>query len=167
MWSPGLGKYLMWVKEGRNRESNLKPTGGFYYAVADTPAGPWGELTQAVGDHLAHDFDLVTAPDGTGWIATDTFSGSYDPDIPSLPLWDVWIQKLNPDMTGTTGQKVRVMSKVHFEGIGFAEHDEAATRAVLAQARWDGSSAPPGLWLGGARTRSVGISRSSWAGTGR
>lgn len=123
VWSPGLGKYLMWIKQDISRESNLQPTGGFYYAAADTPAGPWGKLMQATGEHLAHDFDLVTAPDGTGWIATDSFSGSYDPDHSSLPLWDVWVQKLNPDMTGTIGQSIRVMSKAHFEGIGFAEHD--------------------------------------------
>ncbi|MER7795066.1 family 43 glycosylhydrolase [Streptomyces sp. NPDC097640] len=123
VWSPGLGKYLMWVKVGSDRASNLQSTGGLYYAVADTPAGPWGELTRATGDHLAHDFDIVTAADGTAWIVTDTFSGSYDPDVASLPLWDVWVQKLNADRTGTTSDAVRVMSKAHFEGIGFAQHD--------------------------------------------
>jgi hypothetical protein len=126
VYSPVLNKYLMWVKTGTGVAGELAPTGGLDYAVADTPAGPWGNLVQATGNHLAHDFDIMVGPDGSGWITTDVFSGSYVPGTAALPQWDVWVQQLNPAMTGTVDTpqtQVEVMHKTDFEGIGFLQKD--------------------------------------------
>lgn len=43
-----------------------------------------------------------------------------------LPLWDVWVQELNDDLTGTVGtaeSQVKVMSKAHFEAVGLFERE--------------------------------------------
>lgn len=122
LWSAPLQKYVLWFKAG----SNFAPTGGLYYALADSPKGPWTQAHVAQGDHLGHDFDIALAQDGSAWIASDPFSGQYDPHSKGKPLWDVWVQKLRPDLTGTSdvpGTQKQVMKAADFEALGFFEHD--------------------------------------------
>ncbi|ENH98734.1 hypothetical protein COCC4DRAFT_45826 [Bipolaris maydis ATCC 48331] len=117
---PNLNKYIVWFNAGNGRTFNLQRTGSFYYAIADTPYGPWSEPQLINGDHLAHDYDIADGPDGSVYVVTDVYSG-YD-DQNAVPLWDVYVQKINEDMTGTVGTNNTtslIMNKAHWEGIGF------------------------------------------------
>lgn len=108
IWSSRRHRYLMWF---------VGPH-GYYVAQSRSPGGPWGDVFKPTGRYLSHDLDIVVDPHGTGYVASDVMAGREG----RLPTWDVWVQKLNADLTGTTGEAVRVMSHVSFEGIGFFEH---------------------------------------------
>lgn len=121
LYSSATGKYVLWLKAG----NELGFTGGLYYLTADSPTGPWSNATVATGDHLAHDFDIAQGEDGSHYIVTDAFRGNFDPESAggSLPMWDVWVQKLLPDLTGVVGTNdttVQVMDTVDSQGIGVA-----------------------------------------------
>lgn len=108
VWSPRLHRYLMWFVGPR----------GYYVAQSRSPGGPWGDVFKPTGQYLSHDLNIVIDQHGSGYVASDVMAGRDG----RLPTWDVWVQKLNADLTGTTGEAVRVMSRVSFEGIGFFEH---------------------------------------------
>lgn len=108
VWSAGLHRYLMWFAGPH----------GYYVAQSRSPGGPWGEVFKPTGKYLSHDLDIMVESDRSAYVASDVMAGSEG----TLPTWDVWVQKLNSDLTGTTGEAVRVMSNVSFEGIGLFEH---------------------------------------------
>jgi hypothetical protein len=112
VWSATLHRYLMWFVGPR----------GYYVAESRSPGGPWGNVFKPAGKYLSHDLNIMVEPDGSAYVASDVLAGFEGRPGMSPPWWDVWIQKLNPDLTGTTGEAVRVMSHVSFEGIGFFEH---------------------------------------------
>jgi hypothetical protein len=113
VWSARLHRYLMWFVGSR----------GYYVAESRAPGGPWGNVFKPAGNYLSHDLNIMVEPDGSAYVASDVLAGFEGRPGMSAPWWDVWVQKLNPDLTGTTGTAVRVMSHVSFEGIGFFEHD--------------------------------------------
>ncbi|RRR80528.1 family 43 glycosylhydrolase [Streptomyces sp. RP5T] len=94
-WSPGLHQYVIYFMVN---SSNPSATGGLYYARSDTPVGPWSDIRQVADDHLAHDYDITTGPDGNAYIVTDTFSGTFDSTKGngSLPLWDFGCRSSTP-----------------------------------------------------------------------
>jgi hypothetical protein len=109
VWSASLRRYLMWF---------VGPH-GYYVAQSPSPGGPWGNVFKPTGRYLSHDLNIMVEPDGSGYVASDVMA-----DIKNgVPSWDVWVQKLNPDLTGTAGEAIRVMSHTSFEGIGFFEHE--------------------------------------------
>lgn len=119
-WSPGLNNWVIWIKAG----ANLVDNGTFYYAesLSNTAAGPWGEALPVTGVHLAHDHDIATGPDGSSWILTDSYSGVNDSVNTGLPLWDLWVQKLNDDLTGTVNTPetmIRIWHAINFEAVSF------------------------------------------------
>jgi len=109
VWSAGLHRYLMWFAGPQ----------GYHVAQSRSPGGPWGDVFKPTGKYLAHDLSIMVEPDGSAWVASDVMSGMRG----TVPVWDVWVQKLNRDLTGTTDSSVRVMTQASFEGIGFFEHD--------------------------------------------
>ncbi|WP_142502682.1 family 43 glycosylhydrolase [Klebsiella sp. 2680] len=122
LWSQPLKKYVMWFKAG----DNFARTGGLYYALADSPAGPWSQPKIATGPHLAHDFDITISPEGKAYIVTDVFSGQFDKTSPGghKPLWDLWIQALTPELTGTVaGSATRILKAADFEAVGLFTHN--------------------------------------------
>jgi len=112
VWSAKLRRYLMWFVGPR----------GYYVAESRAPGGPWGDVFKPTGNYLRHDLNIMVEPDGSAYVASDVLAGFEGRPGMSPPFWDVWVQKLNPDLTGTTGEAVRVMSHVSFEGIGFFQH---------------------------------------------
>uniref|UniRef100_UPI0037D9DFDF hypothetical protein n=1 Tax=Streptomyces sp. WSLK1-5 TaxID=3375473 RepID=UPI0037D9DFDF len=94
-WSPGLHQYVIYFMVN---SSNPSTTGGLYYARSDTPVGPWSDIRQVADDHLAHDYDITTGPDGNAYIVTDTFSGTFDntKGNGSHPLWDFGCSSSTP-----------------------------------------------------------------------
>lgn len=109
VWSAPRHRYLMWF---------VGPH-GYYIAQSTSPGGPWGDVIKPTGKYLSHDLDIMVEADGSAYVASDVMADIVN----GVPNWDVWVQKLNPDLTGTTGEAVRVMSHVSFEGIGFFEHE--------------------------------------------
>ncbi|HEX5474095.1 MAG TPA: hypothetical protein VFX12_05465 [Vicinamibacterales bacterium] len=109
VWSAGLHRYLMWFVGPR----------GYDVAQSTSPGGPWGNVFKPTGPYLGHDLNIMVQPDGSAYAASDVMAAIEG----GVPSWDVWVQKLNANLTGTTGTAVRVMSHVSFEGIGFFEHD--------------------------------------------
>lgn len=109
VWSATRRHYLMWFAGPH----------GYYIAQSTSPGGPWGGVIKPSGPHLSHDLNIMVEPDGSAYVASDVMAGMVN----GVPNWDVWVQKLNPDLTGTSGEAVRVMSHVSFEGIGFFEHE--------------------------------------------
>ena len=109
VWSAPRHRYLMWF---------VGPH-GYYIAQSTAPGGPWGDVIRPSGRYLSHDLDIMVESDGSAYVASDVMADIVN----GVPNWDVWVQKLNPDLTGTTGEGVRVMSHVSFEGIGFFEHE--------------------------------------------
>lgn len=121
LWSPGLGKHVLWFKAG----GNFNATGYLFYAVSeDGPQGPWGKWEVAGGEHLSHNFAIAEGEDGEAWIASCVFGG-YDEQVEGKPLWDIWVQRLNAERTGTVGTEETMAQamapKVDFEGIGLVE----------------------------------------------
>lgn len=119
-YSEPLGMYVLWF----STNANLVPTGSFYCTLSYSPGGPWKEPFVATGHHLAHDFDIATGSDGHSWIATDVFGG-YDPHVANKPVWNMWIQELLPNLTGTVGgnSSVLLFESADFEAVGFVEHN--------------------------------------------
>lgn len=109
VWSAPRHRYLMWF---------VGPH-GYYIAQSTSPGGPWGNVFKPSGQYLGHDLNIMVESDGSAYVAGDVMAEIVN----GVPNWDVWVQKLNPDLTGTTGDAVRVMSHASFEGIGFFEHD--------------------------------------------
>jgi len=109
VWSAHLHRYLMWFAGPH----------GYHVAQSRSPGGPWGDVFKPSGKYLAHDLSIMVEPDGSGYVASDMMAGMDG----TIPVWDVWVQKLNRDLTGTTDSSVRVMTQASFEGIGFFEHD--------------------------------------------
>lgn len=109
VWSAKLHRYLMWFVGPR----------GYYVAQSPSPGGPWGNVFKPAGQYLGHDLNILVESSGTAYAASDVMAAIEG----GVPNWDVWVQQLNADLTGTTGAAVRVMSHVSFEGIGFFEHD--------------------------------------------
>lgn len=109
VWSAPLHRYLMWFV-GRH---------GYYIAQSTSPGGPWGNVIKPNGQYLGHDLNIMVERDGSAYVASDVMAEIVN----GVPNWDVWVQKLNPELTGTTGEALRVMSHVSFEGIGFFERE--------------------------------------------
>ena len=109
VWSASLHRYLMWF---------VGPH-GYYVAQSPSPGGPWRNVFKPTGQYLGHDLNIMVEPDGSAYAASDVMAAIER----GVPSWDVWVQKIKPDLTGTTGAAVRVMSHASFEGIGFFEHE--------------------------------------------
>lgn len=116
-------QYVMWLKAG----SNFATKGGFSYVTSNSPAGPWSDLKVCTGDHMGHDFDIAMGSDGKAYLLSDPFSGEYDKDSPGgkKPNWDVYIQQLNDEMTGTTGDSSKcklILHNTDYEALGLFEY---------------------------------------------
>lgn len=98
------------VRYSRETKTYVMLMGGndkdnFYYAKAKRPSGPWsnppGEMS---GAHINHDFDVAVGPDGSHYILSDPFTDYVTmDDYYDLPIWDIWVQKLTPNLTATVG----------------------------------------------------------------
>lgn len=119
VWNADLHEYVMFMM---TNNSSFSSTGGLYYSISASPTGPWTALAQVSGSHLAHDYDLAVGPDGTAYVVTSSFSGAFASGT-GAPLWDIWVQQLNPEMTATTGSGAEVMQDADFEGVSFFEHE--------------------------------------------
>ncbi|KAH9903598.1 glycosyl hydrolase [Xylariomycetidae sp. FL2044] len=121
-FSESLNQYVLIFSAGAS--FNLKATGGIWYTTSDTPTGPWSEPGVISGDFLAHDFDTAEDDEGNVWIATDSFSGEYDPEVEGLPLWNLHIQKLNPELNAVVnGSTTQILEAIDFEAIGLAVYN--------------------------------------------
>ena len=144
VWSASRHRYLMWF---------VGPH-GYYIAQSTSPGGPWGGVMKPTGKYLSHDLDIMVEGDGSAYVASDVMADIVN----GVPNWDVWVQKLNPDLTGTTGEAVRVMSHVSFEGIGFFEREgywylvggHTCPNCPSTTVSYLMSRAPLGPWTNGA-----------------
>ncbi|KAM0540661.1 hypothetical protein ACHAO7_011006 [Fusarium culmorum] len=97
-YSKATGKYVLFM--GGNDQSN------FYYATSKSPGGPWtNPPSLMIGDYLTHDFDIAVGPDGAHYILTDTWATVFENQAPghSVPVWDIYVQKLAPNLTSAVG----------------------------------------------------------------
>lgn len=124
-YSNATGKYVMYM--GGNGFNN------FFYATSDSPAGPWSNPPSIMqGTNINHDFDVAVGPDGTHYMVSDTFVGvNTRPDQWSVPVWDIWIHQLAPNLTATidsTAVRIRTAQQLlaqnlTLEAVGFFYHD--------------------------------------------
>ncbi|ENH66300.1 N-sulfoglucosamine sulfohydrolase [Fusarium oxysporum f. sp. cubense race 1] len=127
-YSNSTGNYVLFM--GGNDQSN------FYYATSKAPGGPWSEPPSLMtGEHLTHDFDVAVGPDGAHYILTDTWSNVTENQATghSVPVWDIYVQKLAPNLTSTVGSNstlalIRSAKDLHKQGLnleacGFFYHD--------------------------------------------
>ncbi|KAF5529309.1 n-sulfoglucosamine sulfohydrolase [Fusarium mexicanum] len=89
---------------------------------------PWGE-------YLTYDFDVAVGPDGAHYILTDTWANVIENQATghSVPVWDIYVQKLAPNLTSTVGSNstsklIRSAKDLHKQGLnleacGFFYHD--------------------------------------------
>lgn len=96
-YSNAANNYIMFM--GGNAKSN------FYYATSKSPSGPWSNPPSLLaGSHVNHDFDVAVGPDGSHYILSDPFTKYVPMDTYySFPIWDIWVQKLTPNLTATVG----------------------------------------------------------------
>ncbi|RGP71249.1 glycoside hydrolase family 43 [Fusarium longipes] len=126
--SKETGDYILFM--GGNDQSN------FYYATSKSPGGPWSNPPSLMaGDHLTHDFDIAVGPDGDHYILTDTWASVLEVQAPghSVPVWDIYVQKLAPNLTSTVGTnstskmirsaKDLLKQGLNLEACGFFHHD--------------------------------------------
>lgn len=124
-YSNTTGKYVM-IMGGGTIEQN------FYYTTSDSPGGPWTMPPGVMqGDHISHDFDIAVGPDGKHYIVTDVWTGNYNSD--SVPVWDLWVQELAPNLTSTAGNTSSVLIRqvtplwedqgLTLEAVGIFYHD--------------------------------------------
>ncbi|CAL5867334.1 uncharacterized protein PFLUO_LOCUS1549 [Penicillium psychrofluorescens] len=121
-YSNATGNYVMYM--GSPSEGN------FYYTTSKSPGGPWSNPPRTMtGAHINHDFDVAVGPDGSHYIVSDpftemiSFNGYY-----TLPIWDIWVQKLAPNLTATVGTnetsaRIRTARSLYAQGL----HLEAAS----------------------------------------
>ncbi|KUL87146.1 hypothetical protein ZTR_05615 [Talaromyces verruculosus] len=96
---------------------------GIYYATSKSPGGPWSDPPQFMrGSYLNHDFDVAVGPDGTHYIVTDPFTSTEAINAYyNMPIWDIWVQQLAPNLTSTMGTPettVRVRSTQSLQAQG-------------------------------------------------
>lgn len=126
-FSNETGHYVMLM--GTGDEST------FFYATSKSPSGPWsnppGRMT---GAHVNHDFDVAVGPDGSHYILSDPFTKRVPMEkYYNMPIWDIWVQKLAPNLTGTIGTnntsaRIRTAESLfarnlHLEASSFFYHD--------------------------------------------
>ncbi|KAJ3537026.1 hypothetical protein NM208_g6481 [Fusarium decemcellulare] len=101
-WGPALEKFVLWFNSG----SALKPSETSFW-------------------HLSHDYDITMDDHGNAYIVTDPFSGTFDNEVDSLSLWDIWVQKLNPQLTGTDSNAtaIKILSESHREALAFTHNN--------------------------------------------
>ncbi|KAG8353865.1 hypothetical protein FVEN_g8121 [Fusarium venenatum] len=126
-YSKATGNYVLFM--GGNDQSN------FYYATSKSPGGPWSNPPSLMtGEHLTHDFDIAVGPDGEHHILTDTWASVLEVQAPghSVPVWDIYVQKLAPNLTSTVGTNTSKLIRsakdllkqgLNFEACGFFYHD--------------------------------------------
>jgi hypothetical protein len=108
----------------------------FYYATSKALGGPWSKPPSLMtGEHLTHDFDIAVGPDGAHYILTDTWANTMENQAPghSVPVWDIYVQKLAPNLTSTVGSNstsklIRAANDLYKQGLnleacGFFYHD--------------------------------------------
>ena len=120
LYSEATKKYVFWYKSG----SNFAETNALAVMTSDSPAGPFTGSTNATGTHMGHDFDIARGPDGAHYIVSDVYSATGSTDRTKPPVWNVWVQKLNPELTGTVDTNdtmALIMADVNYEAIGFFE----------------------------------------------
>ncbi|KAI6753728.1 hypothetical protein FGRA07_05154 [Fusarium graminearum] len=127
-YSKATGNYVLFM--GGNAHSN------FYYATSKSPGGPWSNPPSLMtGDYLTHDFDIAVGPDGAHYILTDTRTSVSEIQATghSVPVWDIYVQKLAPNLTSTVGTnstsklirtaKELLKQGLNLEACGFFYHD--------------------------------------------
>lgn len=115
-YSNDTDKYVMFM--GTSGEAN------FYYATSKSPGGPWTNPPDRIkGANVNHDFDVAVGPDGSHYIISDPFTDFVTFDTYySLPIWDIWVQKLAPNLTATIGTNetvalIRTAQSLHAQGL--------------------------------------------------
>ncbi|CEF76293.1 unnamed protein product [Fusarium graminearum] len=127
-YSKATGNYVLFM--GGNAHSN------FYYATSKSPGGPWSNPPSLMtGEYLTHDFDIAVGPDGAHYILTDTWTSVSEIQATghSVPVWDIYVQKLAPNLTSTVGTnstsklirtaKELLKQGLNLEACGFFYHD--------------------------------------------
>ena len=79
---------------------------GIYYTTSKSPSGPWQDPPMELqGQHLSHDFDIFSGPDGTHYIVSDPFENWIENGPDAVPIWDIWVQQLAPNLTSTVNTR--------------------------------------------------------------